>query len=567
MTAALPERFGRFRVLAELGRGAMGVVYRAEDSALGRTVAIKTIALTGTPQERDLHEGRFLQEARAAGSVSHPTIITIYDVGREGDVAFIAMELLEGVELKQLVQGGSLRPSQALSIVAAVADGLDFAHQRGVIHRDIKPGNIMVLDDGRVKLMDFGIARLQAPTVRTQTGMMLGSPQYMSPEQISGHGIDHRSDIFSLGLVLYELLTGAKPFRGDDVSQLLFAVANLPARAPSQLNGVLPPVVDYIVARALKKKPEERYATAAELAADLRAAVPEVEAAERSAVERTRSGTEPLPGSDAQAMLAPPRPVDEIRLELQPSPRFDSVEGLARLAVLPAEGEESRSRAGWTVGVPRRSRRLGKQRGWVLAAYFVAFLATVFLVSGCGPGGPRIAKLGDDAVVLAFGDSLTYGTGAGTGESYPAQLERRIGRRVVNAGVPGETSAQGLARLPAAIDEVKPRLLILTHGGNDFLRRLDERAAASNVRRMIEEARAKGVDVVLVATPKPGLPPSIPVFYAQIAAELAVPFEESAVRAVLLDSRLKSDLVHPNAQGYAKIAEALEDLLEDSGAI
>ncbi len=565
MTAALPERFGRFRVLAELGRGAMGVVYRAEDSALGRTVAIKTIALTGTAQERDLHEARFLQEARAAGSVSHPTIITIYDVGREGDTAFMAMELLEGVELKQLIQGGSLRPSQAIAIVAAVADGLTFAHERGVIHRDIKPGNIMVLDDGRVKLMDFGIARLLAPTVKTQTGMMLGSPQYMSPEQISGQGMDHRSDIFSLGLVLYELLTGAKPFRGDDVSQLLFAVANMPARPPSQLNPLLPPVVDYIVARALKKKPEERYATGTELAADLRSALAEVEAAERSTLERTRPGTDTIP-AEAEPVLSR-RPGEDLRLELRPSPRFDCVEGLARLAVLPVEGDETKSRAGWTVGVPRPRRRLGRPRAFVLAAYFIAFLVTVFLVAACGRSGPRVEKLDRDAVVLAFGDSLTFGTGAGTGDSYPAVLERRIGRRVVNAGVPGETSAQGLARLPETIEEVKPRLLILCHGGNDFLRRLDEAAAARNVRRMIEEARAKGVDVVLLATPKPGLPPTIPAFYGEIASELGVAFEEAAVRKVLLDNRLKSDLVHPNAQGYARIAEALEDLLKDAGAL
>ncbi len=169
--------------------------------------------------------------------------------------------------------------------------------------------------------------------------------------------------------------------------------------------------------------------------------------------------------------------------------------------------------------------------------------------------------------MLAFGDSLTFGTGASPTESYPAVLERGIGRKVVNAGVPGETSAQGLERLPEVLDEVKPRLLILCHGGNDFLQRLDEAAAAANVRAMIRMARAKGIGVVLLATPKPGLPPSIPAFYGEIAAAEGIPFEEAAVRSVLFDNRLKSDLVHPNGQGYAEIAAAVQKLLKKSGAI
>ena len=179
----------------------------------------------------------------------------------------------------------------------------------------------------------------------------------------------------------------------------------------------------------------------------------------------------------------------------------------------------------------------------------------------------KLDKLDASAVVLAFGDSLTFGTGADPAESYPAVLERAIGRKVVNAGVPGETSARGLERLPEVLDEVKPRLLILCHGGNDFLQRLDEAAAAANVRAMIRVARAKGVAVVLLATPKPGLPPSIPAFYAEIAASERVPFEEAVVRSVLFDSRLRSDMVHPNGQGYAAIAAAVQKVLKRSGAI
>lgn len=197
----------------------------------------------------------------------------------------------------------------------------------------------------------------------------------------------------------------------------------------------------------------------------------------------------------------------------------------------------------------------------------LAFLLVAFLAASCGGSKNRIEKLDAKDVVLAFGDSLTFGTGAAPGESYPSVLERAIGRKVVNAGVPGETSGQGLERLPEALDEVKPRLLILCHGGNDFLRRMDDAQAASNVRAMIVLARSRGISVVLLATPKPGLPPSIPVFYGEIAAELKVPFEEGVIRTVLFDNSLKSDMVHPNAAGYARIAGAVEKVLKAAGAI
>ena len=196
-------------------------------------------------------------------------------------------------------------------------------------------------------------------------------------------------------------------------------------------------------------------------------------------------------------------------------------------------------------------------------------LAALFLfalLAGCG-AKDKLEKLDPGAVVLAFGDSLTFGTGANPAESYPAVLERAIGRKVVNAGVPGETSAQGRERLAEVLEEVKPRLLILCHGGNDFLRRLDDNAAAENLRAMIGLARGKGIGVVLLATPKPGLPPSIPEFYGRIAAEHGIPYEEGVIRTVLFDNRLKSDLVHPNGEGYARIAAAVEKLLRKSGAI
>jgi serine/threonine-protein kinase len=351
------------------------VVYRAKDAALARTVAIKTISLTGDARERDTHEARFMQEARAAGSIGHPAIVTIYDVGREGDTAFIAMELVEGQDLRELIRGVGLMPVQSLRIVAAVAGGLAFAHERGIVHRDIKPGNIMVLADGRVKIMDFGIAHMHEPMVKTQTGVLLGSPQYMSPEQIVGQPVDYRTDIFSLGLVLYEMLTGTRAFEGADIPELMFKVANLPATPPSHVAPDLPTVIDFIIARALRKKPEERYASAADLAKDLHDALAEVGAAEEAAVARQHAPTVPQGGAGAPAPMARDEP-----LELRPSPRFDSSAGLARLSFLPVQADDTVSRAGWTVQMKREPRRVDAARVAVVLTLVLATIAAVAMV-------------------------------------------------------------------------------------------------------------------------------------------------------------------------------------------
>ena len=195
-----------------------------------------------------------------------------------------------------------------------------------------------------------------------------------------------------------------------------------------------------------------------------------------------------------------------------------------------------------------------------------AILLVIMLLAGCGKG-PQVAPLGSNDVVLAFGDSLTFGTGASPAESYPVQLQSLIGRKVVNAGVPGEISGDGLQRLPEVLDEVQPKLLILCHGGNDFLRKLGEAAVASNVRAMIRLAQQKGIGVVLIATPEPGLSLSPPDFYAEIAKEFAIPFNDDALKSTLRDNALKSDLIHPNARGYAQMAQAVAALLKKAGAI
>lgn len=189
------------------------------------------------------------------------------------------------------------------------------------------------------------------------------------------------------------------------------------------------------------------------------------------------------------------------------------------------------------------------------------------LLPACGPPVPKVSKLDAGATILAFGDSLTFGTGAAPNDSYPAQLERALGRKIVNAGVPGEISADGLKRLPEVLDEVKPKLLILCHGGNDYLRRMSEAEAAANIRSMIREAKGRGIEVVLIATPKPGLPPSVPALYDEIAKEFGLPLQSDIIKSVLLDNAKKSDLVHPNAVGYGEMAQALAKLLRKAGAV
>ena len=264
-------QLGRYRIVAELGRGAMGMVYRAQDVQLNRMVAVKTmIAPTDAPEQAE-YDARFHQEAKAAGGLNHPNLVTIHDIGREGSVAYMAMELLEGVELRELMNRGRLPLSFALDIVAQVAEGLAYAHERGVVHRDIKPSNIMVVRGRHAKIMDFGIARMQVSEVKTQTGTILGSPKYMSPEQVAGRRADHRSDVFSLGIVLYEAATGTAPFRAPDMGQIMYRIANVPHCPPSTADPALPPMLDLIVARALAKTVDARYQSAAELVADLRA--------------------------------------------------------------------------------------------------------------------------------------------------------------------------------------------------------------------------------------------------------------------------------------------------------
>jgi predicted Ser/Thr protein kinase len=270
-------RIDRYELQEILGRGAMGVVYLARDPAIGRVVALKTIHLPDGLEERERGESleRFAREARAAGLLSHPNIVTIYDVGDLGvgdGTSYIAMEFVEGRSLRQMVPHGErLDPDHVLDIAMQVARGLDYAHRRGVVHRDVKPANILVRDDGLVKLADFGVARLESSSDLTRTGESVGSPSYIPPEMLRGEPVDGRADIFSLGVLVYELLTGSKPFRGDSLAALYHQTLSIEPRPPSSLNAEVTAEWDAVVARMLAKRPEDRYAGAAQLLDDLRA--------------------------------------------------------------------------------------------------------------------------------------------------------------------------------------------------------------------------------------------------------------------------------------------------------
>jgi serine/threonine-protein kinase len=268
------KKLGRYEILGVLGQGAMGTVYKGRDHAIERLVALKTIraGYGGTPAEAEELRERLVREAKAAGKLSHPNIVTIYDVGADGDLRYIAMEYLEGYTLEQVVrQKVQLNYRIAAKILMQVCAALDYAHKAGIVHRDIKPANIMVLDGFKIKVTDFGIARFESAQMSmTQTGIALGTPHYISPEQLRGGPIDRRCDIFSLGVVAYELLTHKRPFVGDNISALIYSITQTNPAAPSTVDTNVPGIFDVVISKALAKEPRERYQSADEMANDLR---------------------------------------------------------------------------------------------------------------------------------------------------------------------------------------------------------------------------------------------------------------------------------------------------------
>jgi len=292
------ERFGRYEILAELGRGAMGVVYKARDPKINRVVAVKTISLAGQPPEEELeYRERFFREAEAAGRVSHPGIVTIFDVGEEPETRapYIVMEFVGGQSLDKLLSRDDHRlpVETALQLTLELAEALDCAHAQGVVHRDLKPANILLTEDGHAKIADFGVAKLNLAN-HTLAGRALGTPAYMSPEQLNGEAVDGRSDLFSLGVILYTVLTGYRPFQGNSAITISFKVVNRDPIPATVLDTELPPGIDYVIARAMAKDPAERYQRGMEMVLD---------------IQELREGREPrskakLPGSPTSGSAA-----------------------------------------------------------------------------------------------------------------------------------------------------------------------------------------------------------------------------------------------------------------------
>ncbi|MBV8635546.1 MAG: protein kinase, partial [Burkholderiaceae bacterium] len=269
---------GRYQVEKELGKGAMGIVYLGKDPKIGRVVAIKTMALSQEFEGGDLDDARerFFREAETAGRLQHQNIVTIFDAGEEHDLAYIAMEFIKGKDLSDIVKDQLLPIDKTLSICARVADALSYAHRQGVVHRDIKPANIMCdIAADTVKVTDFGIARI-TDSSKTKTGVILGTPSYMSPEQVAGEKIDGRSDLFSLGVMLYQLLTGSLPFQADSIARLMYQIANEPAPDVRSIKPEIPKKLALIVAFALNKQADARYQDGEKFAADLRAVMAEM---------------------------------------------------------------------------------------------------------------------------------------------------------------------------------------------------------------------------------------------------------------------------------------------------
>lgn len=291
--AAVPRRLatlGRYRIDSELGRGSMGAVYLGHDPQIGRQVALKTMALSREFHGDKLAEARrrFFREAETAGRLQHPDIVTIFDAGEAQDLAYIAMEYIQGADLQRHAAPDRLLPwTEVVAVGARVAEALGYAHRQGVVHRDVKPANVMVnLPAGLVKVTDFGIARI-TDAARTRTGLVLGTPSYMSPEQMAGRRIDGRTDLYSLGVMLFQLLTGRLPHQGESMALLMYQITNDPAPDLRTLRPELPQALADIVALALQKRAEVRYADGHQMAADLRAVAAQAVVPESIDFEKT----------------------------------------------------------------------------------------------------------------------------------------------------------------------------------------------------------------------------------------------------------------------------------------
>lgn len=350
------KRFGRYEIVAELGRGAMGVVYKARDPHIERLVAVKTVSMWGQDREEETEfRMRFMNEAQAAGRLHHAGIVSIFDVGEhpENQDPYIVLEYVAGESLNRiLAREKKFSLPRALQLAEEIAEALDYAHAQGVVHRDIKPGNIMVTEDGHAKIADFGIAKLNLAHF-TLPGRVMGTPAYMAPEQLSGEGVDGRTDLFSLGVILYAMVTGHSPFQGNSATTVCFKVANREPVAATAFDLTLPQALDEVISRAMAKDPEERYQTGAAFAEDLRQLQQVFEVGStttslevvmstgtRSTVTRTRKTGQRVSGTPSVAEMD--RAEKFVRSAIEKAPIRNLVLGAAALLLLLVVGIQSK---------------------------------------------------------------------------------------------------------------------------------------------------------------------------------------------------------------------------------
>jgi eukaryotic-like serine/threonine-protein kinase len=277
-------KYGRYEIVREVGRGAMGVVYQAHDPHIDRLIALKVLRSDRVAIEASVQ--RFLKEAKAVGRLSHPNIVTVYDVGQDQGVIYIAMEFLEGRPLSEVMLTGRLKSREVVEIGIQVAGALQYSHRNGVVHRDIKPANIILAAGNRVKLTDFGIARIEDPliTKQTQAGEILGTPLYMSPEQVDGLPVDGRSDLFSLGVILYELSTGKRPFQGESLAGIFDEIRKASPPRPEKVESTIPGPLSDVIVKSLKSRPGDRFQSGEEMAKALTACLEEIVSHRRNGI-------------------------------------------------------------------------------------------------------------------------------------------------------------------------------------------------------------------------------------------------------------------------------------------
>jgi|GEM_PF-802204 len=367
------KKIGRYEIVGELGQGAMGIVYKGKDPRIGRIVALKTIhpgAGLSKDEQKEFYE-RFYREAQTAGNLSHPNIVTIFDADEDPEekISFIAMEFIEGQSLQQLLDGDRIfRPEETLNIVLQIAEGLGYAHSNGIIHRDIKPANVILTPDNRVKITDFGIARIESSSL-TRTGQFLGTPYYMAPEQIAGGQIDGRSDLFSLAVVFYQLLTREKPFSGNNITTILYKIVNQEPLPATRLNIGLSGGFDMVLTKGLAKNPEARYQDAAQFAED---------------IKRLLAGEPPQHcGADATAVVSQAPPPDQTIDASQLAPPAEGPAGAATSSVghpAPPPMPQQAAATGTTAPAGAEAGKRGKSHATLIGFAAALTVVVIFLV-------------------------------------------------------------------------------------------------------------------------------------------------------------------------------------------